>query len=249
MRAVASSTICFGLVSIPVKAYLAASPETFSFNMITPAGNRVKQKLVDAITGEEVERKNTLKGYEIEKDKFITFTDEELKSLEGEKSNTMEITEVVDFRPAPHQIEKAYYLAPDKNGDKSYRLLIKALEKTNSSAICKWYSRGKDNLIALVPVGDVLMMFQLYYADELRDFSPTLNAKSEPSDKEVDLACKLLGQLTSPEFKLDKYKNEYVERLRTAIARKQSGAEVKVENKSDETPSLDLEALLIGSLK
>lgn len=248
-RAVASPTITFGLVSIPTKAYVAASSESFSFNLITKNGNRVKQLLVDSITGEKVERGECSKGYEYEKDKYIILNDDELKALEGEKNNYIEICEVVsDMNLSPACVEKAYYLSPDKS-DRSYKLLAKCLKSAKKIAVGKWQTRGKDNLVALVPSGDLLMMFQLYYAPELRDMSQTFAKNSEPSDKEVQLAGALLEQLYSKDFDLNKYKDEYCERVAVAIAKKQNGEEVSVVKQGAEAVAFDLAALLERSLK
>lgn len=249
MRSVGSGIVSFGLVSIPIKAYLTASSESFSFNMITPDGNRVKQKLVDAITLKDVERADTKKGYEYEKDKFIVFTDEELKQLEGERSNHIEIKEVTNnIKLNPATVEKAYYLAPDKS-DKAYRLLVKCLSATKKVAVCKWLTRGRDHLVALAPMGDLLMMFQMYYAHELRKFPFAFSKNSEPSDKEVDLANRLLGQLSSDKFDLESYKDQYAERIKIAIARKQAGETIEVIKDAPVQDAFDLSALLESSLK
>ncbi len=236
MRSVGSPTISFGLISIPTKVYLAASGERFSFNMITPTkddgkgnitgGNRVKQKLIDAVTGEDVEKGDCLSGYEYAKDQYVTFTDQDIDSLAGERSNAIELQEFVDnsaFNPV--QVEKCYYLAPDKGAEKSYRLLSLTMEKSGKVAVGKWYARGKDYLVILAPTNGYLTMFQMYYANEVRAFEYQFSDKSLPSEPEIALAKKLIGQLSTKQFDVKKYNDEFAERIRAAIDVKINGGE------------------------
>lgn len=250
-RSCASPTISFGLLSIPTKAYLSAASESFSFNMITPNGNRVKQKIVDAVTEEEVQRGECLRGYEYAKDQFVTFSDEELDALAGEKANSIELAEFAsDSVFNPVQVEKAYYLAPDKGAEKAYRLLVRTLERTNKVAVGKWYTRGKDHLVILVPTNGHLTMFQMYYANEIRAFEYQFTDRSEPSDQEVDMAKQLINKLSTKSFDVKKYNDEFAERARAAIEAKIADPEneVKVGSKSASTV-IDLLAQLKASLE
>lgn len=255
-RSCASPTISFGLLSIPTKAFLAAASESFSLNMITPNGNRVKQKLIDAVTEEEVQRSECDRGYEYAKDQFVIFTDEELDSLAGEKSNSIELAEFASNSALdPLQVEKAYYLAPDKGAEKAYRLLVRILEKTGKVAVGKWYTRGKDNLVILVPTGKDstnkhLTMFQMYYASEVRTFEYQFSDKSEPSEAEIDMAKQLINKFSTENFDVKKYSDEFAERIRGAIDVKIADPEkeVKPGNKTI-VPVMDLLTQLKASLK
>jgi len=251
MRAICSATISFGLVSIPIKAYLTSSAETFSFNMITPDGNRVKMQYVDSVTGKTVDRKDTKKGYEHEKDSYLIFTDEELKALEGEKSNLIDVLQFVPgYTPKPEEVERSLFISPEKNADRSYKLLLQAMEKTGKVAICKWYTRGKDHLVVLQPQGDKLMLHQLYYSNELRAFQVPVNKNSDPTDKEIELGEKLIAMLTVDKFDRESYVDQYAERINAAIARKQAGESVTlVADKPEPSQGLDLAALLMGSMQ
>lgn len=251
MRAICSATISFGLVSIPTKAYLTSSAETFSFNMITPDGNRVKQQWVDSVTGKTIDRKDTKKGYEVEKGNYLIFTDEELKALEGDRSNLIDVLQFVQgYSPKPEEVERSLFLSPEKNADRSYKLLLKAMESTNRVAICKWYTRGKDHLVCLQAVGDKLMLHQLYYANELRAFQVPVNKNSDPTDKEIDLGKKLIDNLTVEKFDHESFVDQYAERLNAAIAHKQAGGTTElVIDKPEPNQALDLSALLMGSIK
>lgn len=250
MRACCSATISFGLVSIPTKAYLTASAETFSFNMITPKGNRVKQQLVDSATGEVVDRKDTNKGYEHEKGQYLIFKEEELKALEGDKSDLIDVIQFVSgYTPKPEQVERSLYLAPEKNADRSYKLLLQAMKKTGKVAICKWYTRGKDHLVALTPDGDNLMLHQLYYADEIRPFQLPVNRNSDPTDKEIELGEKLIDMLSAEKFEHDKHLDQYGSRFKEAVDLKLAGKTATVVAQlPPASAALDLTALLMGSM-
>lgn len=250
MRACCSATISFGLVSIPTKAYLTASAETFSFNMITPKGNRVKQQLVDSVTGDVVERKDTNKGYEHEKGQYLIFKDEELKALEGDKSDLIDVLQFVSgYTPKPEQVERSLYLSPEKNADRSYKLLLQAMRKTGKVAICKWYTRGKDHLVALQPVGDTLMLHQLYYSDEVRPFQVPVNKNSDPTDKEIELGEKLIAMLSVEKFDHETHVDQYGSRFKEAVDMKLSGKTgTVIAQLPAASPGLDLAALLLGSM-
>lgn len=249
-RASCSGTISFGLISIPSKMYAVASPKSTSFNMITKKGNRVNQVLVDAFTKEPVERSETMKGYEVSKDKYVVFSEEEIKSLEGERSNDVTINEFVKgFEVLPHQVEKSYYVAPDKGGDKAYKLLVAALKKTNKVAVCKWRTRGKDHLVVLSVQNDSIMMNQMYYMDEIKEFKPIYQNQSEPSEKEMELAELLINKLTTKgDVDLSKYHDEFASRVEKAIETKVAGGKLEVPQEKA-TSAFDLESLLSSSLK
>ena len=148
-RSLQSVTITFGLVTIPVKLYAATNPRAgISFTMLDAKGGRVKQQYISAESGEVVPRNEMVKGYEFEKDHFVTFTKEELKALEQASSGAVEITEFVPAASIdPVFYEKAYYLGPDKGGAKPYRLLAEAMRDTDRSAIGRWAARGKQYLV------------------------------------------------------------------------------------------------------
>lgn len=244
-----SATVSFGLISIPTKGYITAKADDVHFNMMTPKGNRVKQKLVDAVTGEEVERANTQSGFEVAENQYVIFNDAEMEALAGDKSNVIEICEVVGGVGLSHtQIEKSFYLSPDKNADKAYKLLVKTLAASKKIAVCKWHKRGKDHLVALCPYGDFLLMFQLYYVPECREFSVNFQKGSDPSDREIELAGRLLEQLSSNKLDLSNYKDEYINKVRSAIEKKKNGEVITAANVANENSALDLSALLEGSL-
>ena len=171
-RATGSTTISFGLVSIPVKIYTATQSKGVSFNMLhAECGTRVKQRLYCPTHDAAVEREDTIKGYEFSRDQYVTFGEEELRGLEAQRTNTIDITEFVPAASVDFiQLQKAQYLGPDKGGHKAYGLLSKAMQQTELVAIGRYNARGKSYVVMLRPYRRGLLLHQLYYADEVRSF-------------------------------------------------------------------------------
>lgn len=234
MRAISSATIQFGLISIPIKVYNTASPKQVGFNWLTPSGSRVKQKLVDD-QGEEVQRADLLSGYEVDKGNFVSFSKDELNVIKKQKSDDdyIEITEAVgSWNVSPMAVEKTYFILPNKS-DRAYRLLHSVLKSTNRFIVAKWCKAGKDNLVLIGPDDQFLMMYQLYYENELKKAEFVFGKNSEPSPQELSLAEQLINQISSDKFALEKYKDEYQSRLMEAIDQKMAGKTLVSENKSD----------------
>ena len=154
-RPTGTATISFGLVSIPVNLFSASeSKAAISFNMLHDEDHaRVKQQLVCSKDGAIVERDHIVKGYEFEKGQYVVFTPEELKALEEQSNQIMEITEFVPLAKIdPVYFDKGYYLSPGKGGDKAYRLLAKAMTETGRCGLAKYAARGKQYLVVVRPV-------------------------------------------------------------------------------------------------
>jgi len=230
-RSTNSGTITFGLVTIPVKFYTSASAEKVSFNLLSPAGNRVRQQYLDTVTNEEVPggMQGCDKGYEIEKDKFVHFTKDELKALEAEgEGKSIDIAEFIpEGALDPVAIEKTYFLGPDKS-DKAYLLLSEAMTAKKVVAVAQWTFRGKEQLVTIAPYKGGLALFQMYYSNEVRNFSEIEVAARTPiSDPERRMAQKLIDSLTSDEFDAAKYEDSYVARVKAAIDTKAGGGTIK----------------------
>lgn len=251
-RAIASGTISFGLVSIPVKLYTAASSEQVSFNMLHKKCNtRIKQQLYCPTDNEVVDRADIVKGYEYARGQYVTFTEEELKSFEAERSNSIEITEFVPLESVDFvHVEKSYYLGPDKGGDKAYKLLSEAMGNKDRVAVGRWAARGKEQLVLVRPYGDGgLILHQLFYANEVRSFEEIdTGAKLSFSDKERELAEKLIEQLSSDEFEPEKYSDTFSDRVRAAVEQKVQGEEVTIAPEAPKAQIIDLFEALKKSL-
>ncbi len=229
LHSTGSGTVSFGLVSIPIRMYTAASSESVSFNQLHPkCGGRVKQQLLCPTCNEVVERSTLVKGYEFAKDQYVQFTDEELKALEGEASKMIDIVEFVPLDQVdPIYFEKTYYLGPDKGGEKAYRLLADAMIQEGRVALAKFVMRGKENLVLIRPAQKGLMLHTMYFADEIRDFGEVEkgeDAKLKPG--ELELAGRLLAELTNEKFEPGKYADEYRTRVLEIVESKVEGREV-----------------------
>jgi DNA end-binding protein Ku len=226
-RPLSSATISFGLVSIPVKLFTtSASGTQISFNWLHGCGSRVKQQYWCPKDERVVSRDELVKGYEFAKGQYVQFTPEELKALEEEGSETIEITEFLPLAKVdPLYFEKAYYLGPDKGGDKPYRLLAEAMRETGRAAIARWAARGKQYLVLIRPFEDGLMLQQLRYADEIKSFEEVERGKGEVKPAELKLAVQLVDQITSDEFRPEQYHDAVRERMSAAIQRKVEGEE------------------------
>ncbi len=230
-RSIASGTISFGLVTIPVKLYSATQPAAgISFNLLhAKDGSRLRQQYVCVKDGEKVERDEMVKGYEFAKDQYVTFTPEELKVLEETATQAIEIAEFVPAEKVdPIYFDKAYYLGPDKGGDKAYRLLSEALRRSGKAALARYAARGKQYLVLLRPLDGRLVMQQLLYRDEVRAFDEVPVAEVDLKDAELQLALRLIEQTASSEFHPESYKDEVRARTLEAIERKVAGQEISV---------------------
>ena len=234
-----SGTISFGLVSIPIKMYTAASSGGVSFNQLhAKCGNRLRQQMICPLDNEVVDRSQIVKGYEFQKDQYVRFTDEEIKALEGEASKMIDITEFVPLSTVdPIYFEKTYYLGPDKGGEKGYALLAQAMATADEIALAKYAARGKSYLVLIRSTGDRLFMQQLYHSDEVRDIGEVPLETRRNSDAEVKLARQLIEQISSGTFKPEKYEDEVRKRVEALIAQK-LGLSAREEEYTSLAPSL-----------
>ena len=251
-RPISTATISFGLVSVPVKLYSSAeTSKKVSFNLVSKKhGTRLKQQYVTPETGEVVPREEMVKGYEFTKGKFVLFTPEELKALEEKASHSIDITEFVPFEQVERTyLDKVYYLGPDKGGDRAYKLLSAALKKTGQSAVAKYAARGKQYLVVIRPMGDGLVMEQLFYHDELKSFGEVPVGDDEVKDTELELAIQLISQATSKEFQPDKYSDEVRDRTLELIQKKIDGEDItQIESEEPKGQIIDLMEALKASL-
>jgi DNA end-binding protein Ku len=228
-RAIASATVSFGLVSIPIKVYSSGDTSTgVRFNMLhKKCGSRLKQKYYCPQDGEEVERADIAKGYEFAKGQYVLFSDEELKALQAQATQTIEITEFLPTKKIdPIYFEKAYYLGPDKGGDRAYRLLASALQKSGRSALAKYAARGKQYLVLLRPMDKGLVMQQLRYADEIHSIRDVPLGDAEVKAAELKLALQIVDQAVSERFEPEQYEDEVRKRTIALIERKVEGREI-----------------------
>jgi DNA end-binding protein Ku len=228
-RPFASGTISFGLVTVPVKLYSTGeSAVGIQLNMLhKKCGSRLKQQYICPVDNEVVTRDEMVKGYEYAKWQYVLFTEEELKALTPEATNSIEIAEFVPLDQVdPIYFEKATYLGPDRGGDRPYRLLSEAMKKTGRAALARYAARGKDYLVLLRPFQEGLLMQQLRYADELRAFSEVPLVPAEVKEPELKLAVQLIEQIATDEFHPETYEDHVRQRTRDLIEQKVQGQEI-----------------------
>jgi len=228
-RSIASLTVSFGLVSIPVKLFSATeASRAISFNLLHKAcGSRLKQQYLCIKEEIPVAREDMVKGYEFAKDQYVVFTPEELKAMEEAGTGMAEITEFVPIEAIdPVYFDKAYYLAPDKGGAKPFALLARALSESKRCAVGRWAARGKQYIVMIRPVEDGLVMQQLLYAGEVRSMKEIEIPQTEVKPAELKLAKQLIEAQASEEFDPSQYTDQVAERIEAAVQKKVEGQEI-----------------------
>ncbi len=252
-RSIASLTLGFGLVSIPVKLYSATeSSASIRFNLLTKDGSRVRQQYVSEKDGKVVDRADMVKGYEFEKDKFVLFEPSELKALEEGSSHVIDIVAFVPEKSIdPIYYDKAYMLAPDKRGGKPYALLAEAMRKSGRCALARWSWKTKRYVVQVRPAEDGLMLQQLFFADEVRSLKDLNIEKVDVTQAELDLAMQLIDQIAEDGYDPTAYQDEEKQRVLAAIDRKIAGQQI-VAHEEVESPAtgqvIDLMEALRASL-
>ena len=229
-RSIASLSLSFGLVSIPVKLYSATeSAGAVKFNLLARDGSRLKQQYVSEQDQSVVPRSEMVKGYEFEKDRFVLFTPEELKALEESSDPGIEIISFIPTKSVdPLYYDKAYLLAPDKRGAKPYALLAEAMRKSGRCALARWAWKAKQYVVQVRPAEDGLVLQQLLYADEVRSHKDLAIEPVEVAPGELQLALQLIEQISTDSYDPKQYVDEEKKRILAAIDRKIAGKEVVV---------------------
>jgi DNA end-binding protein Ku len=255
-RSIASLSLGFGLVSIPVRLYTATeSSAAVHFNMLSKEGSRVKQQYVAVNNPKKiVPRAEMVKGYEFEEDRFVIFKPEELKALEEGASHLIDI---VAFIPAdavdPIYYDKPYFLAPDKRGGKPYNLLKKAMLESGRCALAKWAWKSKQYVVQVRAEDDGLVLQQLLYAEEVRSLKDLNIEKLEPSAAELKLALQLIDQISQDAYDPTMFEDEEKKRILEAIDAKIAGEEIiaaeHLEDGGGSAQVIDLTQMLMASLE
>lgn len=254
-RPLASLTISFGLVAIPVKLYSATvASERLSFHLLRKSdGSRLKEQYVAVNDGKIVDRSEMVKGYEITKGKHVVFAPEELKALEESTSSALQIAQFVPLDSIdPVYFLASYYLLPDKSGTKPYALLSMALSQEGRCAVGKWTWRGREHVILIRPVSNGLALHELHFKAEVRSLKDFGYEPSRVSEQEVKLARQLIDQMSAKAFDPDEFVDERRARVAAEIRRKVQGKQMTL----DEVPAaqprsnvIDLMGALRASLK
>ena len=229
-RSIGSGTISFGLVSIPIKLFSTVdTTRAIHFNYLSKDGSRLKQQYIRASDGQIVEREDRLQGYEFTKGQYVLFTADEIKAMNVESTNAIDISEFIPLEDVERiYIEKVYYLGPDKGAARSYHLLRKALAKTGRAALARYAARGKSYLVLIRPMSDGLVMEQLKHQDELRDFAEVPLDVCEIEDSELELAIQIIEQRANEAFEPERYTDEIRSRMLELIEQKVEGKDISV---------------------
>ena len=252
-RSLASLSLSFGLVSIPVRLYSATeSSSEVRFNLLAPDGSRVKQQYVSESTGKVVERASMQKGYQFERDKYVVFTGDELKALEEGATHVVEIVSFVPEKSVdPVFYDKAYFIAPDKRGAKPYSLLQQALSTTGRCALAKWSYKGRTRIVQIRPADDGMVFQQLLFADEVRSLKDLNVEHVAVSESELKLAVQIIEQGAEDNYDPAAYEDEEKKRILAAIDQKIEGRQIvapEAQEGADTGEVIDLMEALRASL-
>jgi len=228
-RSISTGAITFGLVTVPIRVYPAiAGSAGISFHLLHAKDNvRLRQQYVCPEDGEVVPRSEMVKGYEYAKGRYVVFSDKELKALDQQATQGIEISEFLpqDAVDAVYY-ERSYYLGPDKGGDKAFALLAEAMKTMELVALARYAARGKDYLVLLRAFEGRMLMHQLYHADEIRPVDEVPAAPRQVGASELKLARQLVEQITSRTFAPERYDDEVRQRVKKLIQQKVKGKDL-----------------------
>jgi len=254
-RAIWTGSISFGLLNVPVRLYSAVSRRQISFRELRASDkSRVRHKRVAEADGEVVAYEDIVKGYELGPEQYVVFTRDELDELDPKKTKAIEVEEFVDLDDIdPIYFVQPYYLGPAQGAERAYALLVKAMSDERKVAIARFVLRNRESLAALRPMGDVLTLTTMRFADEIVPAEELEDVVPEdvepPKKKELDMAKQLVDSLTS-DFDPSAFEDEYREELLAMIERKAEGEEIvaAVSEEPKPTKAPDLMAALEESL-
>jgi DNA end-binding protein Ku len=251
-RSIGTATVSFGLVSIPTKLYTTnETGNDIHFNMLHDAdGARLKQQYICTKCNEVVDREHTVKGYEHTKGQYVVLSADELKALDAVATQTIALEEFVPSSAVdPLWVEKSYYLGPDKGGERAYKLIRDAMLDTGLVGIASYSARGKQYIVCLRPFKEGLIMHQLRYAAEVKDWSEVpIPDLPELKPAEIGLAKQIIQQIAHETFAPDKYKDDVQLRMMELIQKKVEGQEITVVPEAPQGKVIDLMEALKASL-
>ncbi len=226
MRALWSGALGFGLVNIPIKIYSATQDSSLDLDMLDKKDHsHIKFMRVNEHTHKEVTWENIVKGYDYN-GKMVVLDDKDFKRASAVKSELIEISEFVKEEDINSMLyETPYFIVPDKSGNKAYALLKAALQKTKMTGLCTFILRNREHLAIIKPVGNLLILNKIRFAEEIRDTDEVNIPKSEVKPTELKMAITLIEQL-SGKFDIKKYKDNYAASLMKVIKAKAKGQKI-----------------------
>ena len=248
-----SGTLTFGLVSVPVDLYPGNRTNRAPLRMLSPEGEPLSRRYFSQKSGKELDDEDMVRGYEIDKDKYVIVTDEELERLAPEQSRDIDLRRFVPLEEIPPlYFDRSYFLAPSEGSEKAYKLLAETMKKEDLAGIATFVMRGKEYLVSIFPENGILRAETMRFADEIR--SP--KEIDLPEKKKVPAATvkkfeRLIEKHSAKQLSLKELKDEQTEKLLKLVAkkRKQHKDIVEVEEpKREEGKVIDLMAALKKSL-
>jgi DNA end-binding protein Ku len=248
-RSLWTGTISFGLVSVPVRMFSATSSKELRFHFLDKHDLQpIAYDKVRRDTGEHVDNDDIVRGFEVEKGRYVPLEDEDLDRLDVELTKTIDICDFVDLEQIdPIYFRKAYYLAPQEGAEKPYALLARALDETGKVAIAKIVIRNKQHLAAVRAADRALVLETMYYADEVRE-PQKVDGRVQLRKPEVEMAKSLVENL-SADFDPAKYDDTYRKELLGLLRKKAKGAKLPEPEEEPEGEVVDLMAALRESVE
>ena len=251
-RAISRSSISFGLVSIPVEVFPATASKSVHFNLLHAKDNsRIQERIYCVSENKAIDRSELVHGFQIQKGKYVSFTNEEIKKLESSAGHEIEIIQFIPISEVdPVYFASAYLLGCGSGSAKAYHLLNAAMTRSRRAALAKFVMRGKEHLVLIRPYGDLLMLHTMHYADEIRSSEQIDHgAKTSVGASELKLAERLINDLSKDKFEADKFKDTYRETILKVAEQKAAGQEVAAPAASKRGKVIDLMSALKDSLK
>ena len=248
-----SGTLTFGLVSVPVNLFPAARSNRASLRMLGPDGQPLARKYYAEKTGKDLDVDEVVRGFEVNKEKYVIVTDEELERLAPEKTRDIDLKQFVPAESIPPlYFERGYFLTPAAGSQKAYKLLAETMEKSGLAGVATFVMRGKEYLVAIFSDKGILRAETMRFADELRSPSDVgLPKKKEPPKATVHKFERLIAKKSKKQFTPTKLADKQTDSLLKLVKKKQAKRAnvVKVEEEADtDHKVVDLVKILKQSL-
>jgi DNA end-binding protein Ku len=243
--------LTFGLISIPIRLFSAARTERIGLNQLhNVCKTRIRMPLYCPQCERQVPRNEIVKGYEYEKDQYVLFDEAELDKIEPQSARAMEILEFVKVAEIdPLYFDASYYVTPEDEGKKAYQLLLEAMEESEYAAIAKLSMHQREHIVVVRPRANGMTLHTMYYTNEIRQVAEygQTDKSAEPKPQEKKLAEQLIESLAA-KFEPEKYKDQYMESMRSMIEAKQQGLEIAEAPHPKLAPVIDLMEALKKSI-
>ena len=245
------SAISVGMLYVPVSLHKTTRETGISFNQLCKDDSgkhqRIKYQKICPSCGKEVKSNEIIKGFEYEKGKYVTITEDELERIKTKKDKTIHVIHFAKITDVdPIMFDRDYYLVPESGGEKAFELLRQALLSSKKIAIAKTVMGNKEELVALYPTKNDIIAKILFFKEEIQPI-PSIN-KVQVDKKELEMAKTLIASMTEP-FKAEEYEDEYQAKLREAIQTKINGQEIVVAGNEQPTTAIDLMSALQQTLE